>query len=338
LFPTSPEFVGPLVERIYANAQTDEGRRQISRTTVRQLSQARWDMPTSEGRQREFFNLLIPKLDDSSSDVQWFLAEQLGRILAANPDFRTETLLSMVPKSFTSPLEEMFWLPSTGWMLTYDAPVPEVGQTPIPNRRGELRRFALDFYLRCLSPDADRRVRQVAISMLYQPALFSNTEVTAAASRLDTGNFRRLLPDAFAKELRQAAADDKFESKLELTAERIRNFTYFRDFVIPELGRENRADGDSCFSCHGGGKVPSMSLEAPDRRSRFLEPREMWTNYRTLLERINPADIENSKLLRKPLNVQTGKEDGHQGGMRYKPGDTGYEILKRWVLNAGSLK
>ena len=45
LLPTSPEFVGPLVERIHANAQTEEGRRQVSRNTVRQLSQARWDMP-----------------------------------------------------------------------------------------------------------------------------------------------------------------------------------------------------------------------------------------------------------------------------------------------------
>jgi hypothetical protein len=63
----------------------------------------------------------------------------------------------------------------------------------------------------------------------------------------------------------------------------------------------------------------------------------MWTNYRTLLERINPRDVEQSKLLRKPLNVQTGEEDGHQGEMRYRPGDRGYEILKRWVQDAERL-
>ena len=153
------------------------------------------------------------------------------------------------------------------------------------------------------------------------------------------GNFGRLLPAAFEPRTRQAAiADDKTEPKLELSAERLRNFAYFRDFVIPELAKENRLDGDSCFSCHGGGKIPSMSLEAPDRRSRFLSPRDTWTNYRTLLARINPADVEQSKLLRKPLNIQTGKEDGHQGGMRYKPGDRGYEILRRWVLDASRLK
>jgi hypothetical protein len=337
LLPTSPEFVGPLVERIHANAQTEEGRRQVTRNTVRQLSRARWDMPTSENRQREFFNLLIPKLNDSSSDVQWFLAEQLGRIVAANPDFRTETLLSMAPKSFQNPLEEMFWLPSAGWMLTYDAPLPQVGDSAMPVNRVELRRFALDMYARNLFPDADRRLRTVAVSMLYQPALYSSPEVVAAAGRIDVGNFRRLLPEAFERAIRQAAAEDSSEQKLTFDTERQRNFSYFRDFVLPELALESRADGNSCFSCHGGGKVPSMSLEAPDRRTRYLSPQDTWTNYRTLLARIDPSDVENSKVLRKPLNIQTGEEDGHQGDMRYKPGDRGYEILKTWVRDAARL-
>jgi hypothetical protein len=338
LLPTSPEFVGPLMERIYANAQTEEGRRQVSRNTVRQLSQARWDMPTSEGRQREFFNLLIPKLDDPTSDMQWFLAEQLGRVIAANPDFRTETLLSMMPKAFSGPLEEMLWLPSAGWMLTYGAPLPEIGQSPAAAANPELRRYALDLYLRGLSPDADRRLRTVAVAMLYQPPLYSSPEVVAAAARISAGESRRLLPEAFEREIRQAANVDMAEPKLELTAERLRNFAYFRDYVIPELGRENRADGDSCFSCHGGGKVPSMSLEAPDRRSRYLSPRDTWTNYRTLLERIDHRNVQTSKVLRKPLNIQTGEEDGHQGGMRYRPGDRGYEIIQRWVHDAARLK
>ena len=52
-----------------------------------------------------------------------------------------------------------------------------------------------------------------------------------------------------------------------------------------------------------------------------------------LQQRVNLADIETSKLLRKPLNVQTGKEDGHQGGRRYAPAERGYQILRRWVLD-----
>ena len=337
LLPTSPEFVGPLVERIHANAQTEEGRRQVTRSTVRQLSRARWDMSPSENRQREFFNLLIPKLDDPSNDAQWFLAEQMGRIVATNPDFRTESLLSMVPKSFESPLVEMFWLPSAGWMLTYDAPSPQIGDSPVSANRSELRRFALEMYVRNLSRDSDRRLRTVAISMLYQPPLYSSPEVVAAASHIDAGNFRRLLPEAFERAVRHAAADDASEQKLELDAERWRNFAYFRDFVMPELAQENRADGNSCFSCHGEGKVPSMSLEAPERRTRYLSPQDTWTNYRTLLARIDRRNVENSKLLRKPLNIQTGEEDGHQGDMRYKPTDRGYEILKTWVHDAARL-
>jgi len=56
-------------------------------------------------------------------------------------------------------------------------------------------------------------------------------------------------------------------------------------------------------------------------------------NYRELQARVNLAEPERSKLLRKPLNVQDGTEDGHQGGRRYLPTDDGYRILKRWVEN-----
>jgi hypothetical protein len=337
LLPTTPEFVGPLLERIYDNARTEEGRRQITRGTVRQLSRARWDMSPSEGRQREFFGMMIPKLDDPSSEVQWFLADKLGTILATNPDFRTETLLAMVPKSFSNPLEELFWLPSMGWLITYDAPLPEVGESAFPTNRQELRQFALDVYLKCLAPDADRRVRERAVAMLYQPALYSNPQVVQAATKIDIGNLRTQMPETFAAEIRQAVANDMAQPKLELTSDRIRNLAFFRDFVIPELSLVNRRDGNSCFSCHGGGKVPSMSLAAPNRRTNYLSPSDLWTNYRVLLERVNVDDVESSKLLRKPLNIQSGQEDGHQGDMRYKPGDRGHEILKRWAYDVARL-
>jgi hypothetical protein len=219
----------------------------------------------------------------------------------------------------------------------HDAPLPQVGDSAVPVNRGELRRYALDLYIRNLAPAADRRLRTVAVSMLYQPALYSSPEVIAAAGRIDAGNFRRLLPGAFERAIQQAIAEDPSEKKLQLDSKRQKNFAYFRDFVIPELAEENRADGNSCFSCHGGGKVPSMSLEAPERRTRYLSPQDTWTNYRTLLARIDRGDFENSKVLRKPLNIQTGEEDGHQGGMRYKPGDRGYEILKTWVRDAARL-
>jgi hypothetical protein len=335
--PTSPEFMGPLMERFYDSAQTEEGRRQIVRSTIRQLIQARWDFPESEGRQREFYRWIIPKLDDPESDVQWFVAEQLGRVLAANPDFHTETLLTLVPQSFAHPLEESYWLPSVRWMLTYDTPVPEVGQSPVPESRPELRRFAVELLVRNLRDDVDRRLRERAIALLYEPALYSHPDVIAAVEPDGLGRFRDFLPDEFQRDVQRAVAADPVEPKLTLTPERRRNLEYFRQFVIPELGRVNRSDGESCFSCHGGGKIPSMSLAAAERRTNYISPADVWSSYRTLLQRIDVNDIEHSKVLRKPLNIQSGEEDGHQGGMRYRPGDRGHEILRRWVYDAAKL-
>jgi len=85
--------------------------------------------------------------------------------------------------------------------------------------------------------------------------------------------------------------------------------------------------------CHAvPGRVPSMELAAPDGNGYWSMPK-MLKNYLTLQQRVNLADIETSKLLRKPLNVQTGKEDGHQGGRRYLPAERGYQIIRRWVLD-----
>ena len=43
-------------------------------------------------------------------------------------------------------------------------------------------------------------------------------------------------------------------------------------------------------------------------------------------------------ILRKPLNVQSGQEDGHQGGVRYEAGDSGYSVLREWVLKQAELQ
>jgi len=50
------------------------------------------------------------------------------------------------------------------------------------------------------------------------------------------------------------------------------------------------------------------------------------------------ADPERSLVLRKPLNVQTGQEEGHQGGVRYEAGDAGYAVLRKWVLKQAELQ
>lgn len=91
----------------------------------------------------------------------------------------------------------------------------------------------------------------------------------------------------------------------------------------PELPRRDR-------------RVPSMEL-APAKQ-RYPDAKSAYRNFEILLERVNENDVEQSKLLRKPLNAQSGKEDGHQGGRRFAPNDRGYEIIRCWVLDAPRLK
>jgi hypothetical protein len=106
---------------------------------------------------------------------------------------------------------------------------------------------------------------------------------------------------------------------------------YFRDYVMPELARQKRQDQQSCMGCHGvAGRVPSLDMKAPDEFG-YIAVADLLKDYRMMQARVNLNDLEKSKVLRKPLNIQDGKEDGHQGGRRYGPMDEGYQILKTWV-------
>jgi hypothetical protein len=130
-----------------------------------------------------------------------------------------------------------------------------------------------------------------------------------------------------------SAASLRQGADAKLSPEFIASFQYFADYVTPELNRPQRMDEMACMSCHGvPGRVPSMQLEPPDSTGHFSTAK-LLKNYLTLQQRINLPSIEQSKLLRKPLNVQTGKEDGHQGGRRYLPAERGYQIIRRWVLD-----
>ena len=145
-------------------------------------------------------------------------------------------------------------------------------------------------------------------------------------------NFLGELAAAVSKEKpqRQPKGDD---GKTRLDPEFISDFQYFRDYVTPEMNRVLRGDQRSCYACHGvPGRVPPLTLNRPDDAG-YLPVGKLLANYRLLQARVDLATIEKSKLLRKPLNVQTGKDDGHQGGRRYQPLDPGYQILRRWVLN-----
>ena len=118
-----------------------------------------------------------------------------------------------------------------------------------------------------------------------------------------------------------------------LPEEFLASFRFFQDHLAPELNRPQRHDQMACMSCHGvPGRVPSMELARPDGNG-YLSTAKMLKNYLILQERVDPDNLEKSKLLRKPLNIQTVKEDGHQGGRRYTPSDRGYRILRQWALD-----
>jgi hypothetical protein len=123
--------------------------------------------------------------------------------------------------------------------------------------------------------------------------------------------------------------DEKGEPQL--SAKQLEDLIEFRDFVMPELARQKRQDQQSCMGCHGvPGRVPSFELKAPDEFG-YIAVQDLLIDYRLMQARVNLSDLERSKILRKPLNIQDGKEDGHQGGRRYGPMDEGYQILKKWA-------
>jgi hypothetical protein len=185
-----------------------------------------------------------------------------------------------------------------------------------------MRDRAVDLYLKQLEdPQADRRLRQAALNMSVDRRIHTHPKIRPVLAKV-----------------RPAVVEDDPEEVAKMNDAGKANYRYFRDWVSPELTKANREDEFSCLGCHGvAGRVPSMEL-APPEENGYLSAKATYRNYVALLERVNEADVENSKFLRKPLNVQSGKEDGHQGGRRYNPGDRGYEIIRRWVLDSAALK
>ena len=55
-------------------------------------------------------------------------------------------------------------------------------------------------------------------------------------------------------------------------------------------------------------------------------------------QRVDLRELERSKLLQKPLNIQTGQQDGHQGGQRFEAEDAGYQVIRQWVLKQAALQ
>jgi hypothetical protein len=288
-------------------------------------------------------------------NADWYLSDKMGATLAANPDLHTEVLLRYLPGTTVNPLIGHFWLPSVRWVMEYGDGVPEVGSTTpatLPTEVAAAREQAIALYLEMLRPEAPSMTRSLALRLANQTAIRRLPRVREALARLvetekDNGLanaarnvLRATDPPSFMADLRAAAKAEPLAAQLrdasgepQFSPAFLASFRYFNDYVAPELNRPQRMDEMSCLRCHGvKGRVPSMELEAADNNGYWTMPK-MLRNFLVLQQRVNLVDIETSKLLRKPLNVQTGKEDGHQGGRRYTPGERGYQIFRRWVLD-----
>lgn len=332
------EFVEPLMEQVTRGAAEPERRVELVGPIAKLFSRARWNMPKTDEQQNIFFDLLIPKfpeergkLEENTRELRqmdkdptdWYLARTMSRVLHGNPDLQIDALARRLPAAPKTPMESMLWLDAARWMMTWNTPLPEVrGGAKWNDPHVELRNRAASLVAKQVSDKVDTRLRSAAIAMAASNASVRNHPIVKAAMQpVQRGLYQ----------------DDPEEAKA-LTGEWKQNYEYFRDWVTPELLRPNRDDEFACMSCHGvAGRVPSMEFKPADNRG-FMAARDIWANYKILLERVNEADVENSKLLRKPLNVQSGKEDGHQGGRRFNPEDRGYQIFRRWVLDAAGLK
>ena len=125
---------------------------------------------------------------------------------------------------------------------------------------------------------------------------------------------------------------------LEPTDEFVSDILHFRDYVFVEMTKINPSDAKACISCHGvPGRVPTLYLEPPDAAG-YIPPDQLLANYRKMQQRVDLRDVERSKFLQKPLNIQTGEEDGHQGGQRYEAQDPGYQVIRQWVLKQTQLQ
>ena len=288
-------------------------------------------------------------------NADWYVSTGLGDAFGSNPDLQLERALPRFADSFDNPTVARFWLPSVSWVLRFKKDLPEVtlkpGQVPPADPLEELRSRALSLFLTQLTETADPRVRELAVKLGQDTALRRNPEIlTALDAMLKFEKREHVVKMAknvlstgrknFTKDLLVAVKAEKparfplgKDGNPVLPAEFVDDFKYFRDYVTPEMNRVLRNDQRSCFACHGvPGRVPPLTLARPDDAG-FLPVNQLLKNYRLLQDRIDYEMVEKSKLLRKPLNVQTGKEDGHQGGRRYQPNDPGYQILRKWALN-----
>ena len=248
------EFVEPLIQQFYRGAQEPERRAELAQPLIRLFSRSRWNLPASEEQNRIFYKLIIPgfpeergKLEENTrrllqmdkESYDWYVARSLAGILHSNPDLQTPFAASLIPETFRTPMEEIYWLPALRWLLHNGAPMPEVGQ-PAPLPDGPAQRRIASLFVKALDGNVDSRLRAQALSMAGDVNIRRHP-VTRAA-------LEKALPAYFEPDPAEVAA---------MSPEWRRNWEYFRDHLAPEMTRPNRDDQQACLSCHGvPGRVP----------------------------------------------------------------------------------
>lgn len=365
-----PERIEPLMQQIHRGAGEPPRRKQLSDPILKMFAKITWVVPDNVEQQREVFHYLMPQyskyltesdlkaISDAAErdslkkqqDATWYLSRGLGDVIGENPDLHKDVMIEFVPSNFDHPQTARFWLPSVEWLLIHKTKLPTVekGKLPPIDPLEEVRTRALLLFLAQLKQSAEADTRKLAVTMAQKTALRRNPEVLTSLEKVldfekredvrktaknvlsqNRGSFIKDLTEVVRKEEPKRIEFDGDK----LPAEFISDFEYFRDYVTPEMNRVLRGDERSCYACHGvPGRVPSLELNRPDDAG-FLPVGKLLQNYRKLQKRVKLDDVEKSFLLRKPLNIQDGTEEGHQGGRRYQPKDPGYLILRNWALN-----
>lgn len=293
-------------------------------------------------------------------EADWYVASNLGDVLGENPDLHIDTVFEFFPREFSTATQARFWLPSINWILTYKTQLPDVkvdaGQLPPVDPFAEPRSRGMRLFLSQIAVSAEPRNIELAVQLAGKTALRRNPEVLTALEQLTKVEPRKHVVEqaqrvlstgreSFLKDLAAAVKSSRAfsfpadgDGQPKLPQPFIDDVTYFRDYVTPEMSTVLRGDQRSCFACHGvPGRVPPLTLNPPDDAG-YLSVAHLLENYRLLQERVDVKNVERSKLLRKPLNVDTGEDDGHQGGRRYQPTDPGYQVLLKWAKNQVELK
>ncbi len=213
----------------------------------------------------------------------------------------------------------------------------------------------VEMFVQWFSLGVPEETRLFAAKLAGSPSLRRNPEVRKAIAahverepvRSIQARLENLLSnddEQYGKELRGLIKEGTQRSPgpadrhLESSDEFIADILHFRDHVFAEMNKISARDDKACISCHGvPGRVPTLYLNPPDGAGH-IAAKELLANYRKLQARVNLADPERSLLLRKPLNVQTGQEEGHQGGLRYEPDDEGFQVLRDWVFKQAELQ